>query len=511
MSSGAEVDELINKLKPLSIDLVVGGPPCQPFSRAGSAKIASLVRSGTRNEVDSRRELWRSFVQVVLELRPRAVLLENVPDMALGDDLGIVRELAHELESCGYDVDYRLLDAWKYGVPQHRKRFILQARRDHVSITWPSDDLTKPSVRDAIADLPALEGGVGSRELEYVPAARMSALASRLRAGSASNVVYDHVTRPVRDDDREAFRLMTHKTSYRDLPEYLKRYRDDSFSDKYKRLDWSDLSRTITAHIARDGYWYIHPEEHRTITIREAARLQTFPDSFRFAGSRSDAFRQIGNAVPPMLGQAVAESLRASTETSTSVAPFSLGVIRAALSRWAMIEREERWWRFPGPLMGETMAALSVLLDLHLASDFVGKSVGNLVLPSTELSIELLERVHNLAPTVAKKRRVAHLSTWWLAQHQSLGGRIPLESFFGEADRRRFQLLMGNDVLILNARVAQRVCELLDVPADLMGLKTDVKVALARLVGVGSTSALRMSALSVMTREDLASTMGRQG
>ena len=103
----------------------------------------------------------------------------------------------------------------------------------------------------------------------------------------------------MREDDERAFQLMDAKTRYSDLPEDMRRYRDDIFDDKYKRLDENELSRTITAHIAKDGYWYIHPRQNRTLTVREAARLQTFPDRFRFAGPPSAAFRQIGNAVPP--------------------------------------------------------------------------------------------------------------------------------------------------------------------------------------------------------------------
>src|SRR4051794_38501316 len=100
-----------------------------------------------------------------------------------------------------------------------------------------------------------------------------------MRAGVAAqdtNRVYDHVTRRVREDDAEAFECLDTKTRYSELPDHLKRYRDDIFDDKYKRLDANSLSRTITAHIAKDGYWYIHPEQNRTLTIREAARIQTF-------------------------------------------------------------------------------------------------------------------------------------------------------------------------------------------------------------------------------------------
>ena len=98
----------------------------------------------------------------------------------------------------------------------------------------------------------------------------------------------------------------------------MKRYRDDIFDDKYKRLDENDLSRTITAHIAKDGYWYIHPRQNRTLTVREAARLQTFPDRFRFAGPPSAAFRQIGNAVPPLLGRHMGRSIIESLDSATA-------------------------------------------------------------------------------------------------------------------------------------------------------------------------------------------------
>jgi DNA (cytosine-5)-methyltransferase 1 len=122
----------------------------------------------------------------------------------------------------------------------------------------------------------------------------------------------------VRDDDREAFELLGPSMLYADLPKRLKRYRDDIFDDKYKRLDAGALSRSITAHIARDGYWYIHPTQARTLTIREAARIQTFPDSARFAGPPSSAFRQIGNAVPPRLAEVVGRQVLGAIHNSAA-------------------------------------------------------------------------------------------------------------------------------------------------------------------------------------------------
>ena len=139
------VSALIEKLRPLGIDLVAGGPPCQPFSRAGRAKIRSLISDGVREEVDARKDLWRAFIDVVLALNPRAVLMENVPDMAIGDDLVVIRTIGEILEGAGYVVDYRLLDAWRHGVPQHRKRFILQARNDGALPFWPQPAEDRPT------------------------------------------------------------------------------------------------------------------------------------------------------------------------------------------------------------------------------------------------------------------------------------------------------------------------------------------------------------------------------
>jgi len=194
---------------------------------------------------------------------------------------------------------------------------------------------------------------------------------------------------------------MDAKTRYSDLPKHMKRYRDDIFDDKYKRLDENDLSRTITAHIAKDGYWYIHPRQSRTITVREAARLQTFPDWFRFAGPPSAAFRQIGNAVPPLLGEHLGQAVRAAMEaprpahaTTREVATmladwFRAGQVKGipwlrADTRWQVIQAEIlldrshpdvmrqvwtllRTWRQPQ----ETLAAED---NLRRTGGFIGRS-----------------------------------------------------------------------------------------------------------------------------------------
>ena len=491
MSDHGQLAVLIERLKPLGIDLVAGGPPCQPFSRAGRAKIRSLINEGVRDEEDARKELWRSFIDVVLALAPRAVLMENVPDMAIGDDLTVIREIAMLLEEAGYIVDYRLLDAWRYGVPQHRKRFILQARNDGALPAWPKPATTRPTVRDAIADLPTLDDTTGARELRYT-GEPSSALAKALRGDGSKDVIHDHMTRPVRDDDREAFQLMTSSTLYSDLPERLRRYRSDTFNDKYKRLDWDDLSRTITAHIAKDGYWYIHPAEHRTLTVREAARIQTFADDFRFAGTRSDAFRQIGNAVPPSLGRYVAEAILP-LNSPRNEAP-RLPAIRELLVQWAKEQRAVKWWCYPGPDMPQAAAAVASLLDVHRMPPSTAETLMTPLRGAQELSLDLLQPidVHTLSAT--RKKTVRALRECL----RSEGGgdwQRHVESVLGDAQGRLYSLLQGYDELIVNRHVSKVVALLMDLPEDHTGPRTDIKVALAQLVSSGEEASLRMCAI----------------
>ncbi len=165
LSDPDRVNDLIGLLAGLEIDLIAGGPPCQPFSRAGRSKIRDLVEKGIRNPLDPRRELWRAFLQVVEAVRPRAVLMENVPDMALGDDMRTARYLADRLEAAGYETDMQIVEAWRFGVPQHRQRLIFVALRDGV-FEWPKES-ENVTLRDAIGDLPKLGDGVGEREMLY--------------------------------------------------------------------------------------------------------------------------------------------------------------------------------------------------------------------------------------------------------------------------------------------------------------------------------------------------------
>jgi DNA (cytosine-5)-methyltransferase 1 len=339
LSDAGHVAEVARLISAAGVELLAGGPPCQPFSKAGRSKIRHRIRKGLRDPKDERKDLWRSFLDVIQRARPATVIMENVPDMALDREMFILRTMVHDLETLGYAVEERLVDTWRYGVPQFRQRLILVAMRDGVAFQWPEETPDKVTVWNAIGDLPEVKGGwrpEGGAEGWADYDRPVTTFQQRMREGvdpGDSSKVFDHITRPVREDDERAFQLMDPTTRYSQLPADMRRYRHDIFDDKYKRLDENGLSRTITAHIAKDGYWYIHPQQNRTLTVREAARLQTFPDRFRFAGPPSAAFRQIGNAVPPIVGEQLGQAVRASLATPVPAGP-STREIAGLLAEW---------------------------------------------------------------------------------------------------------------------------------------------------------------------------------
>ncbi len=241
------------------VDLLAGGPPCQPFSTAGMSKIGNLVRRGDRRPFDARADLWRSFFAIVDRLNPRAMLFENVPNFAQAQGGAPLIALVNDLERRGYGVHVEVLEAWRYRVPQHRSRLFVIGIAGNDRFEWPKPVGRRPTVGQAIRDLPVAQADVRD-EIQVYEGPPRSVLARLLRKGlrgSEAQLIRDHVTRSVRPDDAEIYGLMEPGDTYMDVPEHLRRYRSDIFSDKYLRLSFEDLSRTITAHIAKDGYWYI--------------------------------------------------------------------------------------------------------------------------------------------------------------------------------------------------------------------------------------------------------------
>jgi DNA (cytosine-5)-methyltransferase 1 len=498
LGEASVVERIAQAMRDNEIDVLAGGPPCQPFSKAGRSRMRHLVREGIREPHDRRRDLWRSFLEVARLARPRAVLMENVPDMALDREMFILRSMVYELEALGYSVQERVVDAWRYGVPQFRQRLILVAVLGATPFEWPAENPRKVTVANAISDLPPVQGGWrppggAAGWADYSGPRTAFQRAMRKDSGVADEgKVFDHITRPVRDDDERAFELLDSDSRYSDLPAHLKRYRDDIFEDKYKRLSGNDVSRTITAHIAKDGYWYIHPEQNRTLTVREAARLQTFPDSYRFAGPPSSAFKQIGNAVPPSLGLAIGQAVCESLGRTTIAQPSS-EQIGGALAAW---------------FRGGSRSSSPWLHSTSIWHVLLGELVLNRVSPLTAQSIwPLLERFGSPDDVNRRLAELEEILSWlgrghYLERLRRLADA--LESAAGTSEEQLAALVAtglvpGNvaDIALLVSadgeepvvattgalRVANRFqCN----PRGRMNQKSDGRIAIAKTIGFGS-------------------------
>jgi len=313
---------LDNHEEPASFDVIVGGPPCQGWSSVGRGKMRSLRTPGGRRQEDSdpRNELYKNFLQYVRHFQPPVAVMENVPGMLSHNGNNVAEYVAESLDAVGYTVTWDRLNASEFGVPQVRERLIFVGVRKDLNITFEfpktrsaHDRRIYPevTVRDAIGDLPIIRNGSREWVRDYkTDSSKMSAFARKMRRGAARDVIFDHVCRTQNDQDLEAFRTLREGGRYVDLPKRLKRYRDDIFKDKYKKLKWDAPSWTVTAHLSRDCYTHIHPSQARTISVREAARLQSFPDCFYFAGGMGTKFQLIGNAVPPVLAERIAAAVR---------------------------------------------------------------------------------------------------------------------------------------------------------------------------------------------------------
>lgn len=301
---------------------VTGGPPCQGWSKAGRGKLRSLRGRAHSLLDDPRNSLYRQFVAYVKHFEPPLCVMENVPGMLNLEDRNVADEVLDNFHEIGYATAHAVVNARWFGVPQDRKRLIFIGVRDDLDLELKAEQLEdfgpsflrdvaglpgETNVKRAIADLPEIPHGIREDPQPYIRRpGRISRYAELMRHGS-NGLVADHICRKHNEQDLEAFRYLPQGGIYADLPDHLKRYRDDIFPDKYRKLRWKSVAGTVTAHLAKDCYTHIHPAQARTISIREAARIQSFPDDFRFYGNMGDRFRQIGNAVPPLMSWGIAE------------------------------------------------------------------------------------------------------------------------------------------------------------------------------------------------------------
>jgi len=360
-------------LKP--IDLVCGGPPCPGFSLIGRSKISNLIKTGKWQGSewrhgfidDPRNQLFLEFVKYVRHFSPRMFLMENVSGMFSSKSSNggpMVDLIRHEFEQLGYKVNLKLMSASSYGVPQDRKRVIFLGTRESEEPLFPEELHWRLNLKDAIVDLPSIDiltgvasssrknnlnslsPGRGRQYLDWLRRVKTDGSLMK-RSGTLSS----HKTRKVNPRDQAIFPFLKSgedgpRVLYKDIyphmikqikqhlpPDYVmlkaneghrvihrsktgrswKWYDPSKFGDKMRRMRSDQPSPTLVAHLAKDGYMFVHPWEDRTITVREAARIQSFPDSFDFSAGGivpfTQQFRQIGNAVAPQFALVLGASL----------------------------------------------------------------------------------------------------------------------------------------------------------------------------------------------------------
>ena len=319
-----EIDSRIHE----KVDLIIGGPPCQAFSSAGRAQSPDSMNSDPRNY------LFENYLQILNHIRPKMFIFENVKGILSAKPKGvrifdtIVREMGKTYNIVD-DPTILLLNAADYGVPQIRKRVIIIGIRKDINYIDIKDvyaDIIKThsdiddrlpnyiTVGEAILDLPKLNPGEGVEKQDILKTRKMNDYLKRI--SSPTCPIYNHVARKHNDLDRERYRILSANKNWqlKDLQKIrpdLIHHDPKHFGNRYTVQESNKPGKTVVAHLYKDGNLFIHPdsEQARTFTVREAARIQSFPDDFVFEGSRTEQYRQVGNAVPPLMAEAFATTL----------------------------------------------------------------------------------------------------------------------------------------------------------------------------------------------------------
>ena len=320
------VDNLIGNEQ---VDIIVGGPPCQAYSVAGRA------RMGKAAEDDPRNELYKYYVKFLVRYRPKMFVFENVLGICTAKKGEPLKDLTRLVERAGYKMVLKIQVASDHGVLQHRQRVIIVGWKIEDENGKPTNfhypELKKKAnkykiLKDLFIDLPELKSGEGEL-CKPIPYTKSLAEMEYLKKSKIRNDTFDfttqHIARPNNPTDREIYRRAVKlwkqgkRINYAELPSELQKHKNkETFLNRFQVVDPNGCCHTVVAHIAMDGHYYIYPtinptiENVRSITIREAARIQSFPDDFYFEGSRSAAFKQIGNAVPVVLAHKIAKELK---------------------------------------------------------------------------------------------------------------------------------------------------------------------------------------------------------
>lgn len=315
------IDNLLVQSNENEVDVLIGGPPCQAYSTAGRGRLPDKMQK------DERNYLYLQYIKFLERYQPKMFVFENVVGIFSAQGGKVLVDMKEKIDSAGYKIHVQVINAGGIGVLQNRKRVIIRGVRKDIAINlkdiYFSDDQEKFSLRELWSDLPKLHAGesINGEVYTSIPNACCQLLNLRDRH---CDILTWHVSRPHNEQDLKIYKLCVEtwdkehkKLKYSELPDELKSHKNhETYLDRFNVLDYDGVAHTLVAHIAKDGHYYIHPDidQNRSISVREAARIQSFPDNYFFEGSRTAAFTQIGNAVPPKLAEFIGNNISETLE-----------------------------------------------------------------------------------------------------------------------------------------------------------------------------------------------------
>lgn len=308
-----KIDKELGKKK---VDLVIGGPPCQAYSVAGRARDPKGMSDDPRNH------LYKYYVEFLKRYKPKMFVFENVPGILSANNGGYLELIFKAVREAGYELDKRVLNAKHFDVLQDRKRVIIIGWQKKLKLNYPLFEDKKPQyeiLKDLFSDLPKIKSGGGSFGVVKYSKPITNYL-EKTQIRNCIDFTTQHIARQNNENDLEIYKIAVGKwvndkkrLNYAELPERLiKHSNTKSFTNRFQVVNHNGVSHTVVAHICADGHYYIHPDikQNRSITVREAARIQSFPDDYFFEKSRTTAFKQIGNAVPVLMAEGIANKIK---------------------------------------------------------------------------------------------------------------------------------------------------------------------------------------------------------
>ena len=286
-----------NNINPSEIDVITGGPPCQGFSKNTPATWRFLE--------DPRNQLYKEYLKFVDYIRPKVVIIENVAEIYNAFEGHVRTEIINQLSAMGYTVETKIIHMERYGIPQRRRRCFFLASR--IGRPWfPQESNKIVTAWEAISDLPVVNQGEGFDGMEYTIPPQNS-YQVKMRLSSAD--VFNHIANKMTAIQTERISSIGPGQGLKDIPPNLQV--KGGYSGAYGRLDFTSPAPTITRWVFHVGSGrFAHPRENRGLTMREAARLQSFSDDFHFSGTRTEQAGQIGNAVPPLFMEKLGNEIK---------------------------------------------------------------------------------------------------------------------------------------------------------------------------------------------------------